>query len=71
MVRTIFAHPTPNRSGNSTGVLVDHLADLGMDMAADHLDGAGAEILASIRIPVGTPLVSKGLSAAGILGVSR
>jgi len=31
--------------------VVDHLADIGMDTAADHLDGAGAEILAFTGFP--------------------
>ena len=46
MVRTIFAQPDPESTWAQHRRVVDHLADLGMDTAADHLDEAGAEILA-------------------------
>ena len=51
MVRTIFAQPDPESVWTQHRRVVDHLADIGMDTAADHLDGAGAEILAFAGFP--------------------
>ena len=51
MVRTIFAQPDPESVWAQHRRVVDHLADLGMDTAADHLDQAGAEILAFTGFP--------------------
>ena len=51
MVRTIFAQPDPESTWAQHRRVVDHLADLRMDTAADHLDGAGAEILAFTGFP--------------------
>ena len=51
MVRTIFAQPDPESVWAQHRRVVDHLADLGMDTAADHLDEAGAQILAFAGFP--------------------
>ena len=51
MVRTIFAQPDPESVWAQHRRVVDHLADLRMDTAADHLDQAGAEILAFAGFP--------------------
>lgn len=51
MVRTIFAQPDPESVWAQHRRVVDHLADLGMDTAADHLDEAGSEILAFAGFP--------------------
>ena len=51
MVRTIFAQPDPESTWAQHHRVVDHLTDLGMDTAADHLDEAGAEILAFTGFP--------------------
>ena len=51
MVRTIFAQPDPESTWEQHGRVVDHLADLGMEAAADHLDQAGAEVLAFSGFP--------------------
>ena len=51
MVRTIFAQPDPESVWAQHRRVVDHLADLGMDTAADHLDQAGAQILAFTGFP--------------------
>ena len=51
MVRTIFAQPDPESVWAQHRRVVDHLADIGMDTAADYLDVAGAEILAFAGFP--------------------
>ena len=51
MGRTIFAQPDPESVWAQHRRVVDHLAHIGMDTAADHLDGAGAEILAFAGFP--------------------
>ena len=51
MVRTIFAQPDPESVWAQHRRIVDHLADVGLVDAADHLDQAGAEILAFTGFP--------------------
>ena len=51
MVRTIFAQPDPESVWAQHRRVVDHLADLGMDTAADHLNQAGGGILAFTGFP--------------------
>ena len=51
MVRTIFAQPDPESTWAQHRRVVDDLADLNLDAATDHLDEAGAEILAFTGFP--------------------
>ena len=44
MMRIIFARPDPESVWTQHRRVVDHLADLGMDTAADHVDGVSAEM---------------------------
>jgi transposase-like protein len=51
MVRTIFAQPDPEQVWAQHRRIVDHLADVGLTDAADHLDQAAAEILTFTGFP--------------------
>ena len=51
MVRTIFAQPGLESVWAQHRRVVDHLTELGLTPAADHLDEAGAEILAFAGFP--------------------
>ena len=51
MVRTILAQPDPESVWAQHRRVVDHLTELGMNTAADHLDQAGAHILALAGFP--------------------
>ncbi len=51
MVRTIFAPPDPDSVWAQHRRVVDHLHQVGLTDAADHLDGAGAEILTFTGFP--------------------
>ena len=51
MVRTIFAQPDPESVWAQHRRIVDHLHDVGLVDAADHLDQAGAEILTFTGFP--------------------
>lgn len=51
MVRTIFAQPDPDQVWAQHRRVVDHLHGVGLTDAADHLDGAGAEILTFTGFP--------------------
>jgi len=51
MVRTIFAQPDPEQVWAQHRRIVDHLADVGLTDAAEHLDQAAAKILAFTGFP--------------------
>lgn len=51
MVRTIFAQPDPDQVWAQHRRVVDHLADVGLTDAAEHLDAAASEILAFTGFP--------------------
>jgi transposase-like protein len=51
MVRTIFAQPDPESVWAQHRRVVDHLTELGLDTAAEHLDAAAAEILTFTGFP--------------------
>ena len=51
MVRTIFAQPDPDSVWAQHRRVVDHLTEVGLTEAADHLDQAGSEILAFTGFP--------------------
>ena len=51
MVRTIFAQPDPDQVWAQHRRIVDHLHQVGLTDAADHLDQAGSEILAFTGFP--------------------
>lgn len=51
MVRTIFAQRRPDSVWAQHRRVVDHLHQVGLLNAADHLDGAGAEILTFTGFP--------------------
>lgn len=51
MVRTIFAQPDPDQVWAQHRRVVDHLHQVGLTDAADHLDGAGGEILVFTGFP--------------------
>lgn len=51
MVRTIFAQPDPKSVWAQHRRIVDHLHDVGLVDAADHLDQAAAVILTFTRFP--------------------
>ncbi len=51
MVRTIFAQPDPKSVWAQHHRIVDHLHDVGLTDAADHLDQAGGEILTFTGFP--------------------
>jgi len=51
MVRTIFAQPDPDSVWAQHRRVVDHLHQVGLTDAADHLDSAGAEILTFTGFP--------------------
>jgi len=51
MVRTIFAQPSAKEVWAQHRRVVDHLFDVGLVDAAEHLDGAAAEILAFTGFP--------------------
>jgi transposase-like protein len=51
MVRTIFAQPDPESVWAQHRRVVDHLAEVGLVDAADHLDQAAAEILTFTGFP--------------------
>jgi transposase-like protein len=51
MVRTIFAQPDPESVWAQHRRVVDHLTELGLDDAAEHLDAAAAEILTFTGFP--------------------
>ena len=53
MVRTIFAQPDPESVWAQHRRVVDHLTNLGMDTAADRLDGAGTRDTRLHRVPQG------------------
>jgi len=51
MVRTIFAQPDPDSVWAQHRRIVDHLTEVGLTDAAEHLDHAAAEILAFTGFP--------------------
>jgi transposase-like protein len=51
MVRTIFAQPDPESVWAQHRRIVDHLHNVGLPGAADHLDQAGGEILTFTGFP--------------------
>ena len=51
MVRTIFAQPDPDSVWAQHRRVVDHLTEVGLTEAADHLDQAATEILAFTGFP--------------------
>jgi len=51
MVRTIFAQPDPDSVWAQHRRIVDHLADVGLVDAAEHLDAAGRETLTFTGFP--------------------
>ena len=51
MVRTIFAQPDPESVWAQHRRVVDHLHQVGLTEAGDHLDGAGGEILTFTGFP--------------------
>ena len=51
MVRTIFAQPDPDQVWAQHRRITDHLHDVGLRDAAEHLDGAAAQILVFTGFP--------------------
>jgi transposase-like protein len=51
MVRSIFAQPSAEEVWAQHRRVVDHLADMGLDQAAEHLDTAAPEILTFTGFP--------------------
>lgn len=51
MVRTIFAQPDPDSVWAQHRRVVDHLYDVGLTDAAEHVDQAGGEILGFTGFP--------------------